>query len=65
MTITINGEPHPLPRPATLAQLLAERQTTTGVAVALNGAFIARETYAGQMVRDGDSIEILSPMQGG
>ncbi len=65
MNITINGEQHPLPQPQTIDQLLAGKGFGKNIAVALNGAFVPRTTYAGQVVKDGDSIEIVSPMQGG
>jgi len=65
MTITINGEKQPLPEPQTVDQLLASKGFTKGIAVAINGAFVPRTTYTIQWVKEGDSIEILAPMQGG
>ncbi len=65
MTITINGEQHPLPQAQTIDQLLASKGFGENIAVALNGAFIPRTTYGKQVIKDGDSIEIVSPMQGG
>ena len=65
MTITINGEQQPLPQTQTIDQLLASKGFGENIAVAINGAFIPRTTYGRQVVKDGDSIEIVSPMQGG
>ncbi len=65
MTITINGEQYSLPQSQTIDQLLASQGFGKNIAVALNGAFIPRTTYDRQVVKDGDSIEIVSPMQGG
>ncbi len=65
MTITINGEQQPLPQPQTIDQLLAAKGFGKNIAVALNGAFIPRTTYRERLIKDGDSIEIVSPMQGG
>ena len=46
-------------------QLLADKGFGKKIAVAINGAFVPRTTYHHQMVNEGDSIEILVPMQGG
>ncbi len=50
-----------------LAHLLIEQGFTADshVATAVNGVFVAktaRETY---VIKDGDSIEVVAPMQGG
>lgn len=65
MTITINGEQQPLSQQQTVEKLLADKGFTNKISVAINGAFVPRATYGEQLVKDGDSIEILSPMQGG
>jgi len=65
MTITINGEQQVLPHPQTVDQLLADKGFGKKIAVAINGSFVPRATYNHQMVKEGDSIEILVPMQGG
>jgi len=65
MTITLNGEQQSLGHPQTIDQLLANKGFSDKIAVAINGAFIPRSTYASQMIKEGDSIEILAPMQGG
>ena len=65
MTITINGEQYSLPEPLTVDQLLAKQGFGKGIAVAINGIFVPRATFARQVVKGGDAIEILAPMQGG
>jgi len=35
------------------------------IAVAHNGTFVARGSYADTAIEDGDMIEIVAPMQGG
>jgi len=65
MTITINGEQQTLPHVLTVDQLLARQGYNTRIAIAINGTFIPRDTYSAQELRQGDSIEILAPMQGG
>jgi len=39
--------------------------TDEGFALALNGTFVAISTYESTIIHDNDSIEILSPVQGG
>ena len=65
MTIILNGEQHALPHQQTVRQLLLQRGYSEGLAVAVNGIFVPRSTYEDQIIKEGDSIEILSPMQGG
>ena len=63
--ITVNGR---LTRTAaqTLAELLVEQDLGEGrVATAINGDFVAERARAGKLLRDGDTVEILSVRQGG
>jgi len=65
--IRVNGESEPLAA-ATLAVLLAEKAVDTeqkGIAVALNGAVIARGAWPETPLRDGDRVEIVRARQGG
>jgi sulfur carrier protein len=56
----------PQPGAATLAALLQELGFGNAViATAVNGEFVPQAARAGTSVRDGDRIEVLSPMQGG
>lgn len=41
------------------------KYTQEGFALALNGTFVALSAYETTIIRDNDSIEILSPVQGG
>lgn len=51
---------------ATLADLLQSLDLAkSAVATALNGSFIRRNDRASTQLREGDSIEIVAPMQGG
>ena len=65
MTIILNGEHHPIQPQQTVQQLLTQKGFAEGIAVAINGAFVPRATYNQHIVKEGDAIEILSPMQGG
>lgn len=64
--IRINGEGAPLTA-VTLAELLAEKGVTDGkgVAVALNGQVVRRQTWAETKLSAGDTIEIVRVRQGG
>ena len=66
MTIRLNGEPHELAEPITIAALLA----TLGVdprlvAVEHNLRIIKRDRYAETMVAAGDEVEIVNFVGGG
>jgi sulfur carrier protein len=66
-TIRVNGESEPLAA-ATIAELVAEKAADTaqrGIAVALNGAVVARAAWGETMLRPGDSVEIVRARQGG
>ena len=65
MNIIVNGKPQTIVPSSTIEKLLAQWGYTTGIAVAINGAFVPRTTYGEHIVEDGDAIEILSPRQGG
>lgn len=64
MMITLNGEPHDLGAPATVADLLADRPTQ-GVAVAVNGDVVPRARHAEVVLSAGDTVEIVTAVQGG
>jgi sulfur carrier protein len=65
--IQINGVDEPLGA-ATVAALVAEKAEQTsgrGIAVALNGAVVARAAWADTTLRAGDRVEIVRVLQGG
>lgn len=52
----------------TIVELLVEQgldPERPGIAVALNDAVIVRSGWGGQAIADGDSVEIITAMQGG
>ena len=66
ITIQLNGKPHPLPGPATLADLLA----TLGLAgkpvvVELDLEAVFPRDFATTSVRDGSRVEIVTLAAGG
>ena len=66
MTITLNGEPHDLPGPVTITELLSGLGVDPRrVAIELNLVIIKRDAYATSMVRDGDQVEIVNFVGGG
>ncbi|CAM2008013.1 sulfur carrier protein ThiS [Acanthopleuribacter pedis] len=64
--LTLNGEAGQLAKPMRLDEFLADRGFHgRGFAVALDGDFVPRSRYADVTLRGGESLEVLSPMQGG
>lgn len=65
MQIRINGEPRDIAA-TTLAALLRELGfEDLAVATALNHAFVRRGDRKQALLKEGDSVEILTPRQGG
>lgn len=66
MNIILNGDAHTLKTVQNIDAFLQD-QGYNGklVAVAMNGEFLPKSTYASTMINDGDKIEIVAPMQGG
>lgn len=48
-----------------LQQFLSDVQKDTTFAVALNSDFIGRDNYTQTPIKEGDSIDVLFPIQGG
>lgn len=64
--IIVNGVRTPLSDKLNIKEAIEELDyAQKGVAVALNGTFVALSTYETTIIRDNDSIEILTPVQGG
>lgn len=62
--IIVNGEKKNTAK--TIADVLKESGYDGKlVAVARNGSFVPRASYANTNLQDGDEIEIVAPMQGG
>ena len=64
MQIDLNGRPQTITA-TTLVAALAELGLTGPLATALNGQFVAAQARAATALKDGDRVEVLSPMQGG
>ena len=65
MRLTINGDPRDVGA-TTLAGLLdAELPSTQGVAAAVDGEVVPRAEWATFPLADGQSVEVLTAVQGG
>jgi sulfur carrier protein len=66
MTIVINGESRELPDGSTAADAAALiTGQVSGVAVAVNDDVVPKSQWARTALADGDSVEILTAVQGG
>ncbi len=66
MKIVVNGETIALAKETTLRLLLDELAYQAGtLAVAVNETFVPRSSYETTVIRSGDRVEIVAPMQGG
>ena len=65
ITIRINGETQTLNDTVSVAALLERRGQQAGVAIAINGEFVPRSQHGTRILREGDDVEIVAPMQGG
>ena len=66
MPITINGEPHSLTLPCSLAALVDQLQLNLQqIAIERNSAIVPRSTYATTMLAEGDRLEIVRFIGGG
>lgn len=66
MVITLNGEPHYLDGPLTVADLLAALKIDARrVAVELNLVVLKRAAFETTVVREGDEVEIVNFVGGG
>ena len=66
MHVTVNGEPHDLPAPITVAELLGRFGIAAGrVAVEVNEDVVPRGTYEARHLAAGDRVEIVHFVGGG
>lgn len=66
MQVQLNGEVFTVESGITIAQLLQHQKLDAeSVAVAVAESFVPRHAYATTPICEGQSIEIVAPMQGG
>lgn len=64
--ISINGEKKNVAANTSLADVLAELNCKKNTfAVAVNKSFIPRDSYQDTILRNGDDVDVVTPMQGG
>jgi thiamine biosynthesis protein ThiS len=64
--ITLNGEPHDLPGPLTVTELLARLDIDPRrVAIEHNLVVLKRNAYGTSLVSEGDRVEIVNFVGGG
>jgi thiamine biosynthesis protein ThiS len=66
MTIRLNGDPHVLPGPLTVTELLDHLHIDSRrVAVELNLTVVKRALFDATVVREGDEVEVVNFVGGG
>jgi sulfur carrier protein len=64
--LTINGDPHMLEKPLTIAEFLAGRGLAARmVVVERNGEIVPRDRYADTLLQADDTLAIVQMMAGG
>ena len=64
--VSVNGEVKELDENLNINQLItALNYKTKGFAVAVNTTFISIKSYEETIINEGDTIDILAPVQGG
>ena len=67
MNVTVNGNNRKAREGSTVDDVVRELSPSTvrGLAVAVNGEVVPRHTWPATPLQDGDSVEILTAVQGG
>jgi len=66
MQILVNGSPHGLAAPVTIAELLAELGLSERrLAVEVNREIVPKSRHAMHRLHDGDHVELVQAMGGG
>jgi sulfur carrier protein len=66
VTVELNGSPHELTDGATLAALMESiTGSTRGTAAVVDGEVVPRGEWGGYRLRAGQSVELITAVQGG
>ena len=65
MKVIINKQEHELAAQATVADAVAAIEAKPPFAAAVNTQFVPRTQYAQHPLKEGDRVEIISPVTGG
>lgn len=63
--ILLNNEMVVIESDYSLDKLLSEKHYNNSFAIAINYNFIPRSEYKTTLLKDGDKVEVVAPMQGG
>lgn len=64
--VSVNGEVKELDENLNIKEMIeALNYKTKGFAVAVNTTFVSIKNYEKTIIKDGDTIDILAPVQGG
>jgi len=64
--VSVNGEIKEISDNLNIKELIEELDyKTKGFAIAINTTFVALVNYENNIIKDGDMIDILAPVQGG
>ena len=62
----LNDQPQALPVEFSVAQLIEQQQMTgKRVLVVINDEVISKSSWSDTMIKDGDKVDIMSPITGG
>lgn len=65
MHIRLNGNALSVAAGSTVASLLQQINIEGRIAVEINGSIVARSTFLGHHIQDGDQVEIVHAVGGG
>ena len=66
VTVLLDGQPHPMPAGATLADLVTQLgHAPEAVSTAVNGDFVARAARPARVLMEGDAVLLFQPIVGG
>lgn len=66
MKLIINGEIKNFETVSSVLDIMTEtKMLERKAAIAVNGSFVSKENYAETALKDDDTLEIITPMQGG
>ncbi len=66
ISVTVNGESREFSHEISIAELLNNLgYRRESIAAAVNGEFVPRKMFDTTSVKDGDTLEIVAPIQGG
>lgn len=66
MPLIVNGDPYPMPTPATIAGLIRDCGFhSVRLAVEKNGEIVPRSQWESTAIADGDKVELVRAIGGG